>query len=82
MKKVSINTAQLKGRLPIRVKNIGQGIVEAVIDQVSTAALLTSSGIHMTVEAAADLLNGTGIEGLQIIDESERNDSSWEAPTF
>jgi hypothetical protein len=81
-KKVIINTAQFKGRLPVRVKDLKKGVVEAVMDQVSAAALLTSSGMHITVEEAADLLNGSGIEGLQIIDENERIDSSWEAPTF
>ena len=70
LKKVTIDTARFKGRLPVRIK------------QISTAALLTSSGVHTTVDEAVEILNSPGVEGFQIINDRERNDSSWEAPTF
>ena len=82
LKKVTINTTRLKGRLPVRVKNVEKGVVEGVMDQISAAALLTSSGIHTTVEEAEILLNSNGVEGFQIINENERNNSQWEVPTF
>ena len=82
LKKVTIDTARFKGRLPVRIKQISTGKVEAIMDQISTAALLTSSGVHTTVDEAVEILNSPGVEGFQIINDRERNDSSWEAPTF